>query len=746
MNGGLSELGTFAVLLLPGLFLAGVGALLLWLGFRWGRATPPQGLRSVERYLRGLASGREEPHPELMRGDASIGVANAAVDLGRALRDRHGEQERRHLLAGHVIDAVPGRGLMLVDREAVVMQCSDAVARLVGLRSADLEGAPLAALFTVDSWKEFLPRFTASDERARGFTQPLLMQREQAPPLAVVVHASSVEHPPGATVLWVEPDPGADSERDKELAALTRYRAIYEAQVDGVLIVADGVVREANTTAQQWWGSALQGSVLRDLVGAEEMLRLTDRAQRAQRGEAVAPVRCRLVPQRAGLSTRDVEVHLKPLTPGLAALMLRDLTSLRTPYEQLRLQQARLAAVLEAAGDGMALLAPQGGDTQGWRVSLVNRRFAEWVGLEASLLAGALEGDFVALLSSRFVEPAALAAFLEISAQEPGREHRGSFELAGPEARSVELVVGPVVAQGGDLSGRLLVLRDITEHRQTERRLHADAAALGRSREALQRAYEELATVHRDLEKNSTELDRVNRELVELDRARAQLFSEVTHELQTPLVSIRGYTQMILEGRLGKINDEQRRGLEVALRNVDRMVELIQNLLALAKSEGQQPLRAEPVDLDAVVDAVFQRVEGQARRKNVELVRRITAPVKALAERDGLTLVLENLVSNAIKFNRSAGRVVVSVSSNAAGFVTIEVEDTGVGIPEDERARVFERFYRGRTSTGTTGSGIGLATAKNVVERHGGRIEVLPAPSGGTLMRVSWPQSNILVS
>jgi signal transduction histidine kinase len=291
-----------------------------------------------------------------------------------------------------------------------------------------------------------------------------------------------------------------------------------------------------------------------------------------------------------------------------------------------------------------------------------------------------------------------------------------------------------------------LVLRDVTEHRQTERRLHADAAALGRSREALQRAYEELATVHRDLEKKSTELDRVNRELVELDRARAQLFSEVTHELQTPLVSIRGYTQMILEGRLGKINDEQRRGLEVALRNVDRMVELIQNLLALAKSEGQQPLRAEPVDLDAVVDAVFQRVEGQARRKNVELVRRITAPVKALAERDGLTLVLENLVSNAIKFNRSAGRVVVSVSSNAAGFVTIEVEDTGVGIPEDERARVFERFYRGRTSTGTTGSGIGLATAKNVVERHGGRIEVLPAPSGGTLMRVSWPQSNILVS
>ncbi len=746
MNGGVSEFGTLVVLLLPGLFLAGVGALLLWLGFRWGRSTPPQGLRSIERYLRGLASGREEPHPEITRGDASSSVAAAAVDLGRALRARHGEQERRQLIAGSALESVSGRGLMLIDRDAVVMQCSDAVARLAGLRSADMEGAPLAALFSPESWKEFLPRLTAREERVRGFSQTMKMQREQAPPLPVLIHATAVEHPPGATVLWIEPDPGVELERDEQITALTRYRELYTVQIDAVLIVVDGLVREANPTALLWWGAELQGLALRDLIATEEMLRLTDRALRAQRGEAVAPVRCRLIPQRAGLTARDVEVHLEPLAGGLVALTMRDLSVLRTPYEQLRLQQARLAAVLEAAGAGMALLAPQGGDIEGWRVSLVNRRFAEWVGLDAAILTGALEGEFTALLSSRFVEPAALAAFLHAASEKTEREHRGSFELSGPTRRAVELVVGPVVARGGDLSGRLLVLRDITEHRETTMRLHADAATLARSREALQRAYEELATVHRDLEKKSSELDRLNKELVELDRARAQLFSEVTHELQTPLVSIRGYTQMILEGRLGKINDEQRRGLEVALRNVDRMVELIQNLLALAKSEGQQPLRAEPVDLEVVVDAVFQRVEGQARRKNVELVRRITVPVKALAERDGLTLVLENLVSNAIKFNRSAGRVVVSVNPTAAGFVTIDVEDTGVGIPEDERARVFERFYRGRSSTGTSGSGIGLSTAKNVVERHGGRIEALSAPGGGTLMRVSWPQSNILVS
>lgn len=748
MNAGdWTALGTLGALLIPGLFLAALGALLLWIGFRWGRSSPSRGLIAIERFLRSALEGREAALPELRADDPASGLVPLARETLQALNAHRAPLDERRLLGGELLDLLPGRGVLLCDRGGEIQHCSDPLARLLGLRAEDLQGKPLASIVAADGWAPLAAYLADGDARRRGFSLLLRLRGTGSEPVEVTAHVSE----PGGrlgVMLWIEPAPKIDQAAAERTRALERYRTVFVDSGEAVLLLTDGVVIEANDAANAWWGAAIVGTRLRELVEPEQMLRLTDRALRAQLGELPAAMPCRLVPLDPRLIPREVEAHFRPLGEGVAALQLRDLTPLRQPQEQLRLSRARLAAVLDAATDAMALLTPASGESDGSArvtLSLANRRFAEWIGLDRAALGGLAERDAIALAAARAVEPSALAAFLAGASATPEREHRGRFDLAGTPVRSVEIVFAPVLASAGEPTGRLWLVRDVTAQRETERRLHADAAALSRSRETLQRSYEELAAVHRDLEKKSTELDRLNRELVELDRARAQLMSEVTHELQTPLVSIRGYTQMILEGRLGKINDEQRRGLEVALRNVDRMVELIQNLLALARSEGQQPLRAEAVELDSVIDAVFQRVEGQARRKNIELLRRVTTSSRALAERDGLMLVIENLVSNGIKFGRSAGRVVVSAGNGERNYLTIEVEDNGVGIPADERIRVFERFYRGRGSANVPGSGIGLATVKNVVERHGGRIEVLDAPGGGTLVRVAWPKADVPV-
>jgi signal transduction histidine kinase len=198
---------------------------------------------------------------------------------------------------------------------------------------------------------------------------------------------------------------------------------------------------------------------------------------------------------------------------------------------------------------------------------------------------------------------------------------------------------------------------------------------------------------------------------------------------------------MILEGRLGRVNDEQRRGLEVALRNVERMVEMIGNLLGLARAERSSPLEGEPVELAGALHDALERAHAAAVRRGVRLeMRPVPAGLSVLAEREAFGQVLDNLLGNAIKFNRSGGSVSVAVRPGPGDAVTLEVTDTGIGIAPDERERIFERFYRGRGAAATPGTGIGLALVRSVVLRHGGRVEVESAPGQGSTFRVTWPR------
>jgi signal transduction histidine kinase len=250
-----------------------------------------------------------------------------------------------------------------------------------------------------------------------------------------------------------------------------------------------------------------------------------------------------------------------------------------------------------------------------------------------------------------------------------------------------------------------------------------------------------LRRVTRELEARNRQLAEQNDRLLQLDAMKDEFISLVSHELRTPLTSIRGYVEL-LEDDAG-LTDEQRRFLGIVDRNAGRLLDLVSDLLFLAQVDaGQMTFDLQPVDLEAIVAECVESSLPAAGAKRIEL--RVQTEQLPEVEGDPLRLaqVLDNLVSNALKFTPEGGRVDVRLQATG-GSAVIEVQDTGHGLAEDEREQLFERFFRssGAAEHAIPGTGLGLAIARTIVERHGGRIAFESSVGAGTTVRVELPLS-----
>jgi signal transduction histidine kinase len=730
-------------LVLPGVAVAAVALLLVGIGFWLGRRAPRRSVREIGHALFEVARGRYDVDIDWSETDDLTEIRRGLRDLILHLKDHQQGLARRGAALGDAYERVPGRALVLLDHGLGLRVVGEGFARMVGGRPADFEGKPAGRLFVDDTWNGWLPQLTDAEARQRGVEGRLRLLRAEGEPLLVRALAFELEGPDEGILLQIERWEERQLEEDRRTAELAELRGLLTGLADGLLIVRDGQIAYANTTAEEWLGAQVVGRAVRELLSAEEMLLALDRIGRAGRGERVDSFSCWMLPGEPGHAPRKVEIAPAPLPheQGEAAVLtIRDQARDAVSPERFRENEARLRAVLETVPDGFLLVTPAGVGGQGPRVSLANQRAAELLELAEPIRPGCTVDQLLLVLAPCFEDPAAAHRFLQSALSSTDAPRQQAFDLPGPEAKSVEVLVHPIRGAERRLVGHVVTLRDVTQHRRIERQLASDAAELGRSRDSLQRSYEELSTAHQELESKTEELDRLNRELTDLDHSRAELLSKVAHDLQTPLVSIRGYTQMVLEGRLGKINDEQRDGLRVAVRNIDRMVQLISNLLALARSEAGRTPELEPVDPRPLLADVFSRHRPAAERQGLTLDQTLEGEDWRLrADPDALDRVLDNLISNAIKFNRPGGEVAVRLRPAADGMALIEVTDSGLGIPEEEQQRVFERFYRGREATRVSGTGIGLATVRELVEAHGGRIELASRLGEGTRVTIRWP-------
>ncbi len=226
-------------------------------------------------------------------------------------------------------------------------------------------------------------------------------------------------------------------------------------------------------------------------------------------------------------------------------------------------------------------------------------------------------------------------------------------------------------------------------------------------------------------------------------KTQRDFLANVSHDLKTPLTSIRGFAQAIEEGAAEKPADVLR-AATVIREESERLIRLVADLLDLAKLESETaPARAEPVDLAALVGALTERLAPRASEKGVQMeLGRPLPAARVQGNADRLAQVIQNLLDNALKYTPAGGVVRVGLAG-AQGRVTLSVADSGPGIPAEDLDRIFERFYqvdraRGR-SADAAGVGLGLAIVKEIVTRHGGAIRAESVVGIGTRFVVELP-------
>jgi len=231
-------------------------------------------------------------------------------------------------------------------------------------------------------------------------------------------------------------------------------------------------------------------------------------------------------------------------------------------------------------------------------------------------------------------------------------------------------------------------------------------------------------------------------EIRKLETVRSDFIANVSHELKTPLTSIKGFIETLLEGALDD-KENNRNFLTIIQEHAERLNNLVNDLLSLSHLESKEiTLDKENVNLRQLVEGVIIGFKSQLTKRNIEVKDELPATLSIKADKDRIEQVITNLIDNAIKFNKDKGTIKV-YSQDANGKIKIIVEDSGIGIPEKDITRIFERFYRvdKARSRELGGTGLGLSIVKHIVELHNGCVGVESTEGFGSKFWLILPMS-----
>ncbi len=237
-------------------------------------------------------------------------------------------------------------------------------------------------------------------------------------------------------------------------------------------------------------------------------------------------------------------------------------------------------------------------------------------------------------------------------------------------------------------------------------------------------------------------------ELRRLERVRVEFVANVSHELRTPLTAIKGYLETLLDEAPAD-PETQRRFLEVAHTQADRLGRLIKDLLNLSDIEsGRVALHPIVIGLNEFVNETTAIFEKHAGMKGIRFENRIASGMATQADPDRLSQILVNLIDNALKYTPSGGTITFDAASLANEQVSLQVTDSGQGIPPQDLARVMERFFRAdkARSREEGGAGLGLAIVKHLVQLHGGTLHIASEVGKGTKVEVVLPAAQLTPS
>jgi PAS domain S-box-containing protein len=469
--------------------------------------------------------------------------------------------------------------------------------------------------------------------------------------------------------------------RSRELArSEAQVRGIVQAATDGIMTVdPHGRITSVNRAAQLMFGYPAQELLARELErlipSPAAPLDGSDRP-----GQPVIAQGSEMEGVRRDGSRFPIELSVSVVRTEhdhFFAVLVRDISERKRAYET-RLQ---LASIVDSSDDAII----------GWTPDL---RIASW-NPGAERIYGYAAAEILGQPFSTVVPPERQNEVRAIVERLQRGEHLQNYETVWlrKDGRRIDvsITISATRAESGRLTGFSTIARDITERKTVE-------------------------------------------------RLKDEFIGTVSHELRTPLTAIRGHLELVLDGDAGPVTALQREFLQVATQNTDRLGALINDLLDVEKIEaGGMRIREEPVDLAAVLRDVASTFRLEAERKGLDFREEIPDRLVVIGDRDRLTQVFANLISNAIKYTQH-GEVGVRAGRRDTR-VAVVVHDTGVGISTDDRAQLFSKFFRSADPAvrDARGTGLGLVIAKGIVERHGGRIDVDSEKGSGSRFTVLLP-------
>lgn len=391
---------------------------------------------------------------------------------------------------------------------------------------------------------------------------------------------------------------------------------------------------------------------------------------------------------------------------------------LRLAEAEVRAERDRLDLILDSVADPVLVTNPAGA------IVMMNppaaRLFTASEGArpEEQTRVSANDAHFSSFVSNLFIT-------------EPGARRRGELGLVDPDSGQplpVEAVAGTVLSEHGEIMGVVTILHDRREELEKARLYEQLKLASSQLEDRVREATVELVM-------QNEQLNRQRLALEEASALKSQFLANMSHEIRTPLNAITAYTSMLLEGVLGKLEPKQRSGLERVASNARHLISLINDILDISRIEaGKMPLHLSTFHPGELVREVLAEVEPLIARSALEVKSRLGRLPRIRSDRPKVKQIVLNLVTNAIKFT-PRGSVTVSASFAArTGRLSIQVEDTGIGIADVDRDRIFEDFRQVDSSLARThgGAGLGLTISRRLARMLGGEILVTSAPGQGS--------------
>jgi hypothetical protein len=514
-----------------------------------------------------------------------------------------------------------------------------------------------------------------------------------------------------------------------------KLEAIINNAADAIIILDNkGKIKQINKKFLELTGLKINEILYKSIFKLKimtktSMLKVMKNFTLRRTGKKILPYEIEAIDKNGNIIPAEVNsspIKINNKIVGIVAI-IRDLTFRKKIEEQIVKERDRAERFLNIAGNIILALDKKG------RIMLLNKAGYEILGYkEGSLLADnwfekCLPKDEIN--ESKRIFKKMMEGTLRLV-----RHYENNIITKKKEKRFIHWHNSLLKDENGKIYGLLSSGEDITELKNTEMELKKTNIQLA----------EEKISVEKKVEERTKELKKAYEELKKLDEAKEEFISIVSHELKSPLFPIIGFSELIINDRIGKLTNEQKEKIKIIYNNAKSLMKLIEDMLSLSKLElKKMDLEIKKYNLIEMINEVYQNLSTFAQKRHVKLILKISKELFVYCDRFRIIQVLNNLIRNAITYNRPKNGFVIIKARKRIKEAIVSIEDNGIGVKKEDidNDNLFNKFYQvAKSATRSTGgAGLGLPISKGIIELHGGRIWVESEKGKGSKFTFTLP-------